>query len=405
MVEPKSLSPQIDAALEPGSRRERAGMSRKCGLAATVAVGAVIGVVFMLGRGQASPKSNPSVEGEKGPTEAQIDLAVERGLQALRRMQTKAGCFVGDVGHKRQDDYMVYGTAEDQVRTGQGHVGVTALAGLAFLADGHLPDKSQHGAVVRRILSYLIRCCSGYAFITDSGTNMYSHAFAVLFLAEAYGMTGASDPEVADVLRRATHFIAESQNSYGAWRYAPYTSEADLSVTVCQVQALRAARNAGILVPQTVIDRVIAYVRESQIRGGRESGAFFYKIHGRSARTKTSFAVNAAAVTSLHAAGLYDEREYGAALRYVEEQYAEISREAPTHFYFWYGNYYAAQALHMEGGVRFQRYFARLATDLIARQRPDGTWCNDTGPGDAFATAVACLLLRIPRQYLPIFHH
>ena len=49
------------------------------------------------------------------------------------------------------------------------------------------------------------------------------------------------------------------------------------------------------------------------------------------------------------------------------------------------------------------RVWKRLRDDLLQRQQPDGRWLNSVGPGDAFGTAVACLLLRLPAQYLPIF--
>jgi hypothetical protein len=40
---------------------------------------------------------------------------------------------------------------------------------------------------------------------------------------------------------------------------------------------------------------------------------------------------------------------------------------------------------------------------LISDQKPDGRWINDVGPGDVFSTAVACVVLQVPKQYLPIF--
>ena len=36
-------------------------------------------------------------------------------------------------------------------------------------------------------------------------------------------------------------------------------------------------------------------------------------------------------------------------------------------------------------------------------QDADGRWRNTTGPGDVFSTAVACIVLQVPKQYLPIF--
>jgi hypothetical protein len=232
---------------------------------------------------------------------------------------------------------------------------------------------------------------------------MYSHSFAVLFLSQAHGMCVRRQKEVAHSLAMAVQFSQQSQNERGAWRYQPFTVESDLSVTVCQVQSLRAARDAGIPVASSVIDRVVRYVRASRIEDEDDAGAFYYKIYGRGARSKTSFAINAAAVTTLHSAGLYDDREYGRALQLVAEEYPEVSRRYADHYYYWYGNYYAAQALFTEGGARWSAYWKRLRDDLLARQQTDGRWLNPEGPGDTFATAVACLLLRLPAQYLPIF--
>ena len=36
-------------------------------------------------------------------------------------------------------------------------------------------------------------------------------------------------------------------------------------------------------------------------------------------------------------------------------------------------------------------------------QNEDGSWPNRTGPGPAFGTAMAVLILEIPYRYLPIF--
>ena len=52
---------------------------------------------------------------------------------------------------------------------------------------------------------------------------------------------------------------------------------------------------------------------------------------------------------------------------------------------------------------KLKRYWKRLTRDLLSRQQSDGRWRNDTGPGDEFATAMACLMLQIPDAVLPIF--
>src|SRR4029077_3466038 len=85
---------------------------------------------------------------------------------------------------------------------------------------------------------------------------MYGHGFGTLFLAEVSGMV--HDPllreEVDRKLHAAVKLILGCQNSEGGWRYDPDGREADISVTICQIMALRAARNAGIFVPKSKVD-------------------------------------------------------------------------------------------------------------------------------------------------------
>ena len=328
--------------------------------------------------------------------------AAEAGLAWLAREQQPGGAWLGDVGHKQGDDYLVLVPEAAQRHEASGHVGVTALAGLAFLAGGHVPDRGRYGKVVRAALDYVVRCVGDSGYITDSGTRMYSHAFATLFLAQAHGTV--RDRPVRLGLERAVHLITDCQNSLGAWRYNPFATDADLSVTVCQLQALRAARNIGIHVPRATIDRALAYVTASRLREGRDAGLYTYKIHGRGAFTKNrEYAVNAAALTSLFSAGVHDPELSEPALRFLADEYPRLAAWYPDHYYFWYGNFYAAQAFWQAGGARSDAFHERIATDLLRRQRSDGRWRNDVGPGDAFATAVACLVLELPMQFLPIF--
>ena len=103
---------------------------------------------------------------------------------------------------------------------------------------------------------------------------MYGHGFATLFLAECYGMSPR--PELREKLDKAVKLIVNTQNKEGGWRYQPQREDADISVTVCQVMALRAARNAGLYVPKETIDRSIDYVKRSQ----NADGGFMYMLQG-----------------------------------------------------------------------------------------------------------------------------
>lgn len=340
-----------------------------------------------------------------------VEKAVDRGLAWLAETQDPKGFWTGAVGHKRRDSYLVFTTEAAQRRARQGHMGVTALAGMAFLSGGHLPNRGKYGKRVARTLDYVLDHVGEAGLIIDAGTRMYSHAFATLFLAEVYGMS--RDRRIKKGLENAVHIIVDCQNSFrqntqGAWRYNPFSREADLSVTVCQLQALRAARNIGIQVRKTTIDKAVAYVRASQTTWGRYKGLFYYKIYGRGKKRKnTQFAINAAAVTALNSAGVYDPKLLAPAIDFLEEAGPAVTSWYPHHFYFWYGNYYACQAFfHAEGVIRrrcFRAYYKEIREHLLRDQLSDGRWLNDVGPGDVFSTAVACIVLQVPKQYLPIF--
>lgn len=336
-----------------------------------------------------------------------IDAAVDRGLAWLAAQQTTDGFWIGLVGAKGRDSYMPL-RGEDGNHRVTGHIGVTAICGMAFLAGGYVPGRGRYGDNVGRAVQAVLSCEQENGMIAASGTRMYSHAFATLFLAEVYGMT--PNAAVRSGLERATHIIIDSQNRHGAWRYNAFTQDSDLSVTVCQLQALRAARNIGIEVPRTTIERAVAYVKASQVPSGRAKGRYYYNIHGRRAFRKTDqYSIQAAAVTSLVSAGIYDSDLLVPALDFLEIEFPAVTAQYPHHYYFWYGNYYASQAFfHAERLLHrdcFGRYYDALSRHLLADQEEDGRWRNpeSEGPGDAFGTAVACILLQIPKQYLPIF--
>jgi hypothetical protein len=248
----------------------------------------------------------------RAPLQDELDLdreqreaafaAAERGLAWLAGEQGSHGEFQGDVGNKRMDSYIVVRSAAQNRARGEGHVGLSAIAGMAFLAGGHLPDRGRYGKTVRGVIDYLVEHTGEAGYITDGGTNMYSHAFATLFLAEAHGMV--VDAKLRDALDRAVRMIVDCQNRQGGWRYTPFTQEADMSVTVCQLQALRAARNIGIQVNKQTIDDAVGYVMRARIKRGPDAGLYYYKTAGAGAWEKSrEYAINAAAVTALASAG------------------------------------------------------------------------------------------------------
>jgi squalene cyclase len=334
--------------------------------------------------------------------------AVERGLAWLAANQELDGSWRGKVGYKLNTDYR--STADE------GHVGVTALACMAFLAGGHVPGRGAYGDVVERGLGFVLGSAQEDGYLTRSGTRMYSHAFATLFLAEIYGMTHRED--VRKKLQKAVDFIVDTQNEEGGWRYVPFAQDSDMSIVVCQVLALRAARNIGIRVPKATVDRAASYVVDSAVKESRGVpfnaypdivGSFLYQKEQHGSRS--SFPLTAAGVTALHGVGIYSDQAIRRGLDYLRAHLYEFDqdfgRRAGGHYFFWYGHYYGVQAMYTAGSSAeisyWEPYFEEVRRELYSMQNADGSWPNRTGPGPAFGTAMAVLILEIPYRYLPIF--
>lgn len=300
--------------------------------------------------------------------------AVKRGLMKLATLQDTDGGFTTS-------------------RFGK-HAGITALACLAFMADGHVPGRGTHGEAVRRGLEFTLRHCQETGLIA-AGTShgpMYGHGFATLFLGEVYGMTG--NERVREPLVKATRMIVNTQNPQGGWRYHPVPFDADLSVTICQIMAMRSARNAGIAVPRETVERAIGYVRACH---NRSDGGFRYQVKSKG----SAFPRSAAGVASLYYAGIYEDKLLTRGLDYLvaeRNRQRAAKRQAP-HYY--YGHYYAVQAMFLAGGDYWSRWYPDVRDELLASQQDGGTW--QSGHGPAYGTAMALIILQVPNRYLPIF--
>ncbi|MBZ4217814.1 hypothetical protein, partial [Klebsiella aerogenes] len=84
-----------------------------------------------------------------------------------------------------------------------------------------------------------------------------------MFLASVYGMVTKESlrRQVGGAVRKAVTLTSQGQSGAGGWTYVPGTGD-EGSVTVTQVQALRAAQNAGFLVPRSVIDEAANYLEK-----------------------------------------------------------------------------------------------------------------------------------------------
>ncbi|MCE9545810.1 MAG: terpene cyclase/mutase family protein [Planctomycetia bacterium] len=299
--------------------------------------------------------------------------AIDAGLKFLAARQQDDGSF-GGAGYSRS-------------------AAVVAVGGLAFMAGGSTPGRGPYGREVNRAIKFILDNTEESGFINVPGATshgpMYGHGFATLFLAEAYGM--AQSREVRPKLAKAVKLIVNTQNREGGWRYMPQPADADISVTVCQIMALRAARNAGFFVPNDTIDRCVEYVKRCQ----NADGGFRYMLPGG----PSAFPRSAAGVVALQSAGDYDSAEVKRGIKYLYDFVPRLGRTHESHYF--YGHYYATQAMWHAGGQYWAAWYPAVRDEMLAMFRPPGFWMDSIC--QEYGTAMACLALQVPNNSLPIF--
>jgi hypothetical protein len=224
---------------------------------------------------------------------------------------------------------------------------------------------------------------------------MYGHGFASLFLAEVYGMTGNS--KLRPILKNALRLMELSQKKDGGWNYyANRNGVGDNSITVAQVMAMRAAKEAGFYVNPKVLKAAIASIKRSCLPGG---GFTYNAVRiGGTASGSTTYARAGSGASTLLYAGQYDAKETKRSVEWIRKHMKEARRAA-------YGIYYVSQTM-FQAGLKKPKYWTDYYTwvkdHIIKSQRVDGSMLGGSG-GQVYNTAVGVLILDIPNRYMPIF--
>lgn len=309
--------------------------------------------------------------------------AVRLGLEYLARTQSDDGGWHEGQGGR------AYPTA------------VTALAGTAFLANGNSPTRGRYAPQVQGAIEYLNRCSTESGLITgatqDNGMPMHGHGFALMYLASAYGMETKESlrNRTKQTIDKAVALTSRGQSPTGGWSYTPGNGD-EGSVTVTQVQALRAVNNSGLNVPRGTIEQAVRYID----RCSTPEGGIAYSLgSGGPAR----LAISCAAVATLYNAGEYDAPVAKRCLEYVSQHFRAQSGWSKGGYHDYYSHLYASQAFYMSGDKYWDVYFPGARDQLLSMQdKSDGSWAGD-GIGKTYGTAIALIILQLPYKYLPVY--
>jgi prenyltransferase beta subunit len=281
-------------------------------------------------------------------------------------------------------------------------VSMASLAGMAFLAGGNTTNRGPYAENVEKVLRYVLAQADPNTGIiaagNENGRTMYPHGFAMLFLASAYGMESdeAVRARMKTVIEKGIKLIASAQSNLGGWYYTPNSGD-EGSVTVTQLQALRAAHNAGFVVPEDVIKKAIQYLELCRTPDGGIRYSF-------NSGNSTRLPISAAALPCMYSTGDYESEMAEACLEYVFTQFCKNGNNgswSKRGGHDFYGHYYAAQAFYQAGDEYWDTYFP-AARDQLINMQDQGSW-NGDHVGPVYGTAMALTILQLPYKYLPIY--
>jgi hypothetical protein len=299
---------------------------------------------------------------------------------------------------------------------------MTALAGMAMLMEGSTLREGKYADNLRRAVDWLMDRAQPNGLIgnpnnpTEAARYMYGHGFGMLFLASVYGEEEDGDRrrKLEKILTKGAEFTGKAQTDRGGWGYVSAVDGGNFdegSVTITQLQGLRAARNAGIVVPKSIIDKANKYLKDSTTPNG---GVIYSLAHGGAAIGGERPPLTAAAVACAFSAGEYNS---DLAKKWIEYCRRAIPMGRGRVGHDEYMHYYFAQAMYVLGDDGYAKLFPKAAKDdqltwskykkdmfdhLVTSQNRDGSWSGGY-IGPVFTTATYLTILQLDNGNLPIY--
>ncbi|HEY7313144.1 MAG TPA: prenyltransferase/squalene oxidase repeat-containing protein [Gemmataceae bacterium] len=307
---------------------------------------------------------------------------------------------------------------------GQYPVTMTGISGMAMLMEGSTLHEGKYKDNIRRAVDWLMAHSMPNGMLGnpnipgEAGRYMYGHGFATLFLSSVVGEEEEGDRRrrLVDILERACKFSHAAQTNRGGWGYISAKEGGNFdegSVTITQVQALRAARNAGIIVPQDAIKMAQKYLHDST----SASGGVIYSLGQGGGGGAGSPALTAAAISCGFSFGDYNSPLIKKWFKFCQQHLHVGVGAGRFGHHDEYTQYYFAQAVYILGENGYTRLFPDAkASDrltwsgykkdnfqsIIQSQASDGSWSGGmVGPN--FITPVYLTILQLDNAALPIY--
>ncbi|MEI6516355.1 MAG: prenyltransferase/squalene oxidase repeat-containing protein [bacterium] len=281
---------------------------------------------------------------------------------------------------------------------GQDTTAMTGLALLAYLAHNETTSSPEFGLTVEKGIKHILAGQTGNGKFSN---NVYTHAIATYAIAEAFTMTRIMS--LKQPLESAVRVILDGQQSYGGFDYDYRKDQRfDTSVTGWQVQALKAAKVAGVDNPN--LDRALARsARFLQYDAYANDGSGFVYEGKAGSPTQAGGRASMTGVGTLclQMLGKATSPQVRSGLRTLKNATLDWPAKGKAGVY---AGYYIAQAKYHAGDkLEWLRWNRQMQKTLLARQYADGHWEQgdyDNG-SHVYTTTLCTLMLEVYYRYLP----
>lgn len=295
-------------------------------------------------------------------------------------------------------------------------VGVTGLALLAFLGDGHtMRHRGPYQDNVLRAVRWLREQQDHETGLIGEPVGhsfLYDHAIATLALCEAYYF--GRSPALRGNCQRAVNLISRARNPYGAWRYdLPPTGDQDSSVTGWMVFALKSAKDCGLLVDEDAfVGARNLFLELTDAATGRVGydtpGSSSSRVRGVNDHFPTDRGEAMTATALLCRVFMGDEPDEPMLRKHADLLRRSLPEWDPEggacDMYYWY---YGTYAMYQFGGQHWKAWNAALKSAALDSQRKDGSAAGSWDPagpwgmtgGRVYSTAVMGLCLEVYFRY------
>jgi len=302
---------------------------------------------------------------------------------------------------------------------------MTGLALLTMLAHGETQTSKQYGETVQKGVQWLMDTGRKNKNVFAVQNQEYQHAIATYALAEDYALTQIGD--LLTVLEGAVEKIVVSQSPPGAWEYG-YNNKmtrpderplgGDLSISGWNIQALKAAKNAGVKVKglDECMRKALDFCK----------AVYDDKTHhfGYAKKGGGSEGLLGVGILSMMFLGAGDSKEARGAIREASNKVkCDWSKAREANSYVWY---YITQAMFQGGGSYWVSWNREFRDTLLRNQMPDGHWTvpgskddvpvrppnppenwhaqiGDPKDSPVYHTSMLCMMLEVYYRFLPTF--